>query len=101
MIIGKVIGNLWATHKEENMQNLKLLIVQPLDWNGEPYGLIEIAVDRIGSGVGEKVLMTRGTQAHKVFDNPDVPIDAAIVGIVDSIEINESLAPRKSNEIKE
>lgn len=90
MIIGKVVGNVWATQKEEKMENLKLLIVQPLDWRGKSTSDIEIAVDRIGAGVGERILVTKGTPAHKVCRDRDVPIDAAVVGIIDSLEVSES-----------
>ncbi|TCP31543.1 ethanolamine utilization protein EutN [Scopulibacillus darangshiensis] len=85
MLIGKVIGSVWATQKESGMENIKLLIVQPIDSKGHPL----IAADRIGAGVGEQVLVTRGTPAHTVWGEQNAPIDAAIVGIVDSLEINE------------
>lgn len=89
MIIGKVIGNVWSTHKESSMENLKLLIVQPLHWNKEPYGTTEVAIDRIGAGVGETILMTRGSSARQICDRTDIPVDAAVVSIVDSLEVNE------------
>lgn len=90
MILGKVIGSVWATQKEEGMENLKLLIVQPVDWKDRESGQTIIAADRIGAGVGERVLVSRGTPARILFSQKNVPIDAVIVGIVDSFEVLET-----------
>jgi ethanolamine utilization protein EutN len=88
MFLGKVIGSVWATQKEAGMENLKLLIVQPLDWSEKESGQSVIAADRIGAGVGEKVIVSRGNPARILFSNKNVPIDAVIVGIVDSYEVS-------------
>ncbi|MGE7269850.1 EutN/CcmL family microcompartment protein [Brevibacillus panacihumi] len=87
MFLGKVIGSVWSTQKEEGMENLKLLVVQPIDWQGNEGGQTVIAADRIGAGYGEKVIVSSGTPARIVFQNKMVPIDAVIVGIVDSYEV--------------
>ncbi len=87
MFLGKVIGSVWATQKEEGMDNLKLLIVQPLDIKEQETGQQVIAADRIGAGVGEKVIVSRGSPARVLFSGKQVPVDAMIVGIVDSFEI--------------
>lgn len=87
MLLGKVIGSVWATQKEAGMDNLKLLIVQPIDPRGNEAGQIVIAADRIGAGVGERVIVSRGTPARVLFHNQNAPIDAVIVGIVDSHEV--------------
>ncbi|MFE8700873.1 EutN/CcmL family microcompartment protein [Cytobacillus sp. FJAT-54145] len=79
MVIGSVIGSIWATRKEEGLTGLKLLKVQ-IDVPEEPS--ILVAVDRIGAGVGDKVIVTRGTPASSFLDTP-VPIDALIIGIID------------------
>lgn len=81
MLIGKVIGSVWTTQKEEGMEHLKLLMIQEMD---ESFTFI--AADRIGAGVGDLVLITQGTPAQRLFHNRDVPIDAVVVGIVDSFE---------------
>lgn len=87
MFLGKVIGSVWATQKESGMENLKLMVVQPVDWNGRENGQTVIAADRIGAGIGEQVIVSRGTPARILFGSNSVPIDAAIVGIVDSFEV--------------
>ncbi|TJY43957.1 ethanolamine utilization protein EutN [Cohnella pontilimi] len=87
MFLGKVIGSVWATQKEEGMDNLKLMIVQPLDFRERESGQTVIAADRIGAGVGEKVIVSRGSPARILFSGKQVPVDAMIVGIVDSFEL--------------
>ncbi|GED30091.1 MULTISPECIES: EutN/CcmL family microcompartment protein [Brevibacillus] len=87
MFLGKVIGSVWATQKEAGMENLKLMVVQPIDWRGTDAGQTVIAADRIGAGIGEQVIVSRGTPARILFSNQNVPIDAVIVGIVDSYEV--------------
>lgn len=82
MIIGEVIGNVWATRKEESLLGLKLLMVQTLDSSKS----VIVAADRIGAGVGDRVLISVGSSARKVLDNPNNPLDASIVGIIDEME---------------
>lgn len=96
MFLGVVVGNVWATQKEEGMENLKLLIVQPLDWKERENGQPVIAADRIGAGIGEKVIVSRGNPARVLFRQKNVPIDAIIVGIVDSYEVaSDGLPPEQ------
>ncbi|MFF2854198.1 EutN/CcmL family microcompartment protein [Peribacillus sp. NPDC058002] len=87
MLLGKVIGSVWTTHKEKGMEHVKLLIVQPLNSLKESVGNIVIAMDRIGAGVGETVIITQGLPAQKLTNEKNSPIDAAIIGIVDSFEV--------------
>lgn len=89
MFLGEVVGNVWTTQKEAGMENLKLLIVKPLNSGSGDGGHMVVAVDRIGAGVGEQVIVTRGTPAQKIGGDKNIPIDAAIVGIVDSLEVLE------------
>lgn len=86
MILAKVIGNIWTTQKEAGMENLKILIVQPVDTNLQPNGNEIVSIDRIGAGEDELVLITQGSPAQRVLDDQTIPIDAIIVGIVDSFE---------------
>jgi ethanolamine utilization protein EutN len=90
MFIGMVIGSVWATQKETGMDQIKLLIVQPIDWKGVENGNTIIAADRIGAGVGERVIISRGSPARYVFGQTS-PVDAVVVGIVDSFEIAEDV----------
>lgn len=92
MWVGKVIGTLVATPKDESLTGSKLLIVQPTRFGarGEPCKPI-VAVDKIGAGTGEAVLVVDGSSARHVTGNPQSAVDAAIVGIIDSIEIDKDL----------
>ncbi|MBR5642152.1 MAG: EutN/CcmL family microcompartment protein [Firmicutes bacterium] len=85
MIICKVIGHVWATKKEPNLEGLKLMVVQ----EDEPKtDKTYVAADVVGAGIGERVICVSGSTARKAFGNDDIPADMAIVGIIDSLEIN-------------
>ncbi|MRH41126.1 ethanolamine utilization protein EutN [Aquibacillus halophilus] len=89
MFVGTVIGSVWATQKEVGMENLKLMIIQPIDWKENESGQTVVAADRIGAGIGEKVIVSRGNPARNLFLNKQIPVDAVIVGIVDSFEVHD------------
>jgi len=92
MKVGKVIGNIWATRKEDKLAGLKLMIVQPVSLTtGEAYGTPLVASDVIGAGVGERVLYVGGSSARGAAGGPHIPVDATIVGIVDDQEVDEAL----------
>ncbi|WP_404459982.1 EutN/CcmL family microcompartment protein [Sutcliffiella horikoshii] len=92
MIIAKVTGSIVATTKAEKLKGKKLLIVTPLDMKSiEEDGKPLVAIDTVGSGVGEVVLIVSGSSARQTEITNGVPVDAAIVGIVDQIELNGSL----------
>ena len=85
MIICKVIGHVWATKKEPNLEGLKLMVVQ----EDEPKtDKTYVAADVVGAGIGERVIVVSGSTARKAFGNDEIPADMAIVGIIDSVEIN-------------
>jgi len=81
MLIGKVIGSVVATRKNEKLTGSKFLIVESTH-GCEPSRVV--AIDQIGAGTGEFVLVTLGSAARACFDDPSTPVDAMIVGIVDS-----------------
>jgi len=81
MLIGKVVGSVVATRKNERLTGSKFLIVEPM--HGCAPNRV-VAVDNVGAGTGEIVLVTMGSAARVALDNPSVPVDAVIVGIVDS-----------------
>lgn len=81
MIAAKVIDNIWSTRKAESLRGLKFMLVEVL--GGIDAGRFLIAADTIGAGIGERVLVCTGSSARKMLDRDDVPIDAAIVGIID------------------
>lgn len=87
MTICKVIGHIWATKKEEQLNGLKLMVVQE-DTPGSKTKNIYVAADTVGAGIGEQVLVVSGSTARKAFGRDDVPADMAIVGIIDSIEVD-------------
>jgi len=81
--LARVIGDVVATRKDENLVGLKLLVVQPLTPERQPAGRPLVAVDAVGAGVGEDVFFTRGREASFPFYPSEPPVDASIVGIVD------------------
>lgn len=92
MKTAKVIGNIWATRKDENLNGLKLLVIQPINLIdqhavGEPI----VAADIIGAGVGETVIYVGGSSARPAAGRNDIPVDATIVGIVDGHDIDAAL----------
>jgi len=83
MQLARVIGDIVATRKDENLAGLKLLVLQPLAADGSAAGRTLVAVDAAGAGVGETVFFVRGKEASFPFHPTEVPADAGIVGIVD------------------
>jgi microcompartment protein CcmK/EutM len=83
MQLAKVIGDVVVTHKDDNLANIKLMILQPIAADGSKIGRTLIAVDAVGAGVGETVFFVRGKEASFPFHPTEVPTDAGIVGIVD------------------
>lgn len=90
MFIAKVIGNVVATQKNEKFQGMKLLLIQPYinkDKALVASGSSVVAVDSVGAGLGECVLFTQGSSARLTQTTREAPVDAVIVGIVDTIEV--------------
>lgn len=89
MTICEVIGNVWATKKEEGLSGLKLMVVRELHGGEGGRNPPFVAADIVGAGVGEQVLVVSGSTArHAVSGKGQAPVDAAIVGIIDSLEVN-------------
>ena len=87
MMMARVIGNVWATRKEENLNGIKLLIVQPIDSKNQPIRDELVVADRIGAGIDDEVLITSGGAARYILTGSPIPIDAVIIGIIDSTEV--------------
>ena len=87
MILGRVAGTVVATRKDEKLQGKKLLVVRTLDPETRKENGYTIAVDTVGAGAGETVIMVSGSSARMATGMTDHPVDTAIVGIVDTIEI--------------
>ena len=87
MRLGRVIGNVVSTQKNDKLQGAKLLLVQPISSNAEPFGTIVLAIDAAQAGLGDTVLLViEGRAAINALRRPGAPVDAAILGIVDQIE---------------
>lgn len=88
MVLGKVIGTLVASRKEQTLEGLKLLVVRACDVDGNPNGALAIAVDAVGAGLGEVVLYCAGSSARQTQVTQNRPVDATIMAIVDSIAVD-------------
>lgn len=91
MFLAKVIGNVVATQKSPDLQGMKLLLLQPyINRESElvASGSSIVAVDSVGAGLGECVLFTQGSSARLTHNTKGAPVDAVIVGIVDSVEVD-------------
>lgn len=87
MQIGRVVGNVVATQKHPKFEGAKLLLVQPLNLDDTPRGTALLAVDGVGAGVDEKVLIVlEGRAAGEAIGKKAAPVDAAIVGIIDAVD---------------
>ena len=93
MVICKVIGHVWSTKKEPNLEGLKLMVVREEDPASDPPKTY-VAADIVGAGVGEQVLVVSGSTARKAFGNDDIPADMAIVGIIDTVEVEREKSGR-------
>lgn len=92
MQVAKVIGNIWATRKDEKLAGLKLLLVKPVDVLNENVDKSPlVAADTIGAGVGETVIVVGGSSARGAAGDNSIPVDATVVGIVDDLEIDRSV----------
>lgn len=90
MKIARVVGNVWATHKEQRLTGLRFIIVQPINQREEKEGEMIVAVDPLGAGIGQNVLLVQGSTAVRALRNADLPVDAAVVAIVDKLEVNKA-----------
>ena len=91
MQIAQVVGTVVATQKNRKLAGAKLLLVQPLTLEGEARGLALIAIDAVGAGVGERVLVViEGKAAGDALGRKAAAVDAAVVGIIDSVDVSES-----------
>ena len=88
MQIGRVVGHVVATCKDEGLVSLKLLLVQPLTPERVPVGRLLVAADAVGAGVGEEVFFVRGKEASFPFYPAEPPVDAGIVGIIDRWDLD-------------
>ena len=89
MEVGRVVGKVWATKKNENLNGQRFLVLKILVSKTKEREGLFVAADNVGAGIGDMVLVTRGGAARYGVGAPHAPIDAAIVGIIDSIEVDD------------
>ena len=89
MNLARVIGTVWCTVKDPAMHGLRLVVISPEDEKGRSTGEPLIAADRVSAREGDRVFFVRAREAAKAFPGQFVPLDAAILGIVDGAEVDE------------
>lgn len=88
MFLGKVIGTVWSTKKDEQLVGAKFLIVRELDLQMKEKERFVVAVDSVGAGEGEVVLVATGSSSRMTSFTKDKPVDAVIMGIVDKLDVS-------------
>lgn len=96
MLIARVIGTTVSTIKDEKITGQKLLVMRQTDETGKPIGKPFVAVDTVGAGVGELVLTASGSSARQTTLTKDRPVDAVIMAIIDSLEVDGKTTFRQS-----
>ena len=91
MLMGKVVGTVVSTRKEQELEGLKLLVLRGMDLEGKMTGSVVVAVDAVGAGVGEVVLYCSGSSARQTQVTKDRPVDATVMAIVDQLEVGGTL----------
>ena len=92
MFLGKVVGTVWSTKKTPDLEGVRFLIVHPIDLDKEPTRNIVVVADRLGAGIGEVVMCAYGKAARSAIGNQDMSIEAAVVGIIDRMDIQDDIA---------
>ena len=87
MLLARIVGTVVATRKDERLVSSKLLVVRPIDPSGKPEGNYLVAIDTVNAGVGETVLIVSGSSARMASGLKDFLVDAAIIGVVDQVEV--------------
>ena len=87
MKLGLIMGNVVATTKDPGLVGKKLLIVQPTNERFEARGELLVAIDTVGAGFGDRVLYATGSSAKSMLENKQVPVDASVVAIIDTVEV--------------
>ncbi len=90
MFLGKVVGTVWSTKKTPDLEGVRFLIVHPIDLDKEPTKNIVVVADRLGAGIGETVMCAYGKAARSAIGNQEMSIEAAVVGIIDRMDIQDA-----------
>jgi ethanolamine utilization protein EutN len=89
MLLARIVGTVVATRKDPRLVSNKLLVARQIDPRGKGEGGYVVAVDTVDAGVGETVLIVSGSSARMAHGMKDCPVDAAVVGIIDAVDMNE------------
>jgi len=89
MLLGRVVGTVVATRKDERLLGAKLLLVRMVDPHGKDEAAHLVAVDTVDAGFSDRVLIVTGSSARMAAGLKDTPVDAAIVGVIDTVEVKE------------
>jgi len=87
VILARVIGTVWATRKDERLNGLKFQIVRPVDLNYKDREGYLVAIDAVGAGVGEVVMVVQGSSARQTKTTENKPVDATIMAIIDKLDV--------------
>jgi carbon dioxide concentrating mechanism protein CcmL len=98
MQIARVLGTIVSTQKEPSLTGVKFLLLQILDQEGQPLPKYEVAADSIGAGIDEWVLVSRGSAARQIPRGEQRPVDAAVIAIIDSINVSDRLIYSKRDQ---
>jgi ethanolamine utilization protein EutN len=90
MFLAKVVGTVWSTKKSPDLEGVKFLIVHPIDLDKEPTKNVVVVADRLGAGIGEVVMCAYGKAARSAIGDQEMSIEAAVVGIVDRMDLSEA-----------
>ena len=101
MFLAKVVGTVWSTKKSPDLEGVRFLVVHPYDLDKEPTRNIVVVADRLGAGPGEMVMCAYGKAARSAIGNQDMAIEAAVVGIVDRVDLQESFSEEMRDAAKE
>jgi len=89
MVLGKVVGTVWATRKDEELVGMKFQIVRHIDVQHKLKDTFIVAVDTVQAGVGDVVLVTSGSSSRQTAITKNKPVDAVIVAVVDRLDIQD------------
>jgi carbon dioxide concentrating mechanism protein CcmL len=98
MQIARVCGTVVSTQKEPSLQGVKFLLVQFLDAEGQPIPKYEVAADSVGAGLDEWVLVSRGSAARQTSGSESRPLDALVIGIIDTVSFENQFLYSKRNQ---
>ncbi len=101
MFLAKVVGTVWSTKKSPDLEGVRFLVVHPYDLDKEPTRNIVVVADRLGAGTGEMVMCAYGKAARTAIGNQEMAIEAAVVGIVDRVDLHEAVSDEMRDAARE